>query len=81
MAGMALLCACNNNSAKTYDLNDSLGNKTTDTMHGNDTAYYERMNQKTGVQDTAAQTTTRRKNDTANYERMPNKPNPPDSGK
>ena len=74
MAGIMLLAACNNNSTDTYDLSDSLGNKTIDTATRNDTAYYERMNQKTGASDTTSSITTTRRNDTAYYERLPNKP-------
>lgn len=82
IAGIMLVCACNNNSADTYDLTDSLGRKTTDTTTlRNDTAYYERMNQKTGVPDTGSNIATPKRNDTAYYERLPNKTNPPDSGK
>jgi hypothetical protein len=81
MAGITLLSACNNNSTGTYDLSDSLGNKTIDTATSNDTAYYERMNQKTGASDTTLPTKTPRRNDTAYYERLPNKLNPPDSGR
>lgn len=81
MAGIALLCACSNNSTNTYDLHDSLGNKTTDTMRRTDTGYYERMNQKTGVPDTGSRINRPKRSDTAYYERLPNKTNPPDSGK
>ena len=77
MAGMALMCACNNNSTETYDLSDSLGNKASDTMQRSDTAYYERLNQKTGVLDTNSSIAKPKRNDTAYYERLPNKP--PDS--
>ena len=73
MAGFALLCACSNNSTNTYDLHDSLGNKTTDTMRSGDTGYYERMNQKTGVPDTGSLINKTNRNDTGYYERLPNK--------
>ena len=76
LSAIIFLAACNNNSAGTNDLSDSLGNKTTDTTGRGDTAYYERMIQKTGPGDTTS-SNTRRRSDTAHYERLPNKP--PDS--
>ena len=48
LSAIIFLAACNNNSAGNNDLSDSLGNKTTDTTGRGDTAYYERMIQKTG---------------------------------
>lgn len=73
-----LFAACKNKTGNTnVDLSDSLGNRVTDTTRRNDTAYYERLQQKTGAQDTNA--ASRRRNDTASYERLPNKSNPKDS--
>jgi hypothetical protein len=78
--GMSLMIACKGkqNTTDNYDLTDSLGNKMTDTTGRGDTAYYERMQQKTGY-DTASGNTSGHRHDTAYYERMPNKSNPPDS--
>jgi hypothetical protein len=80
MASLALFTACNN-SARNSDTNlsDSLGNKYTDTTRRSDTAYYERLQHKTGVGDSTNSATPRR-SDTGYYERLPNKTNPPDSG-
>ena len=79
-AGMAIFAACNNNAGNNSDnFNDSLGNRHTDTTGRNDTAYYERLQQKTGTGD-STNTATPRRSDTGYYERLPNKTNPPDSG-
>ena len=78
IAGIAFITACNNSGGNDPDLSDSLGNKRTDTTSRSDTAYYERLQQKTGAGDTSQLNNTRRK-DTAYYERLPNKTNPPDS--
>ena len=80
IASIALIAACNNSGSKDPDLSDSLGNKRTDTTRRGDTAYYERLQQKTGAGDTSQINNTRR-NDTAYYERLPNKTNPPDTSR
>lgn len=80
-AVVAILTACSNSGSKDPGLSDSLGNKYTDTSGRSDTAYYERMLQKTNAGDTTSNTNTPRKNDTAYYERLPNKSNPPDSSR
>lgn len=79
IASFALFTACNNAANNNGTPNDSLGNKFTDTTGRSDTAYYERLQQKTGAEDTTSSGTPRR-SDTGYYERLPNKTNPPDSG-
>ena len=76
--GLITFIACNN-SGGNNNLADSLGNRVTDTAR-HDTAYYERLHQKTAPSDTTSSTANPRK-DTAYYERLPNKTNPPDSSR
>jgi hypothetical protein len=76
---LAFIIACNNNNGGINNMADSLGNRVTDSARG-DTAYYERLHQKTSPSDTTSATANPSK-DTAYYERLPNKINPPDSSR
>ncbi|HEY0679319.1 MAG TPA: hypothetical protein VGD17_13605 [Chitinophagaceae bacterium] len=67
----------NNNSGNKYLPLDSLGNKVTDSNHRGDTMYYERLQQKTRLEDTSSRNPGR--SDTVNYERQPQRSNPRDS--
>ena len=78
IASIAFITACNNSGSQDPDLSDSLGHKRIDTTNRSDTAYYERLQQKTGAGDTS-QINNPRRSDTGYYERLPNKTNPPDS--
>jgi hypothetical protein len=72
-----IFAACNNQGSE---------NRTDNTQDvildsgGQDTMYYERMQQKTGAGDSINGTPSR-SGDTMYYERLQNKTNPPDSGR